>query len=168
MRRTLYLAGVLILGLSLTNGRSLLAQQASSSDTQQDQIKRYVEAFRSDVRTEKKAILTRAMQFTAEEDKVFWPIYNDYLAELSKLGDERLSIIKTYAENYQKVTDAMANDLAKRSIEVQKKRTALIEKTYDKVVKVLSAKRAVRFLQVENVLNQLIDIQVSAEVPLME
>ncbi len=92
------------------------------------------------------------------------------LYDLSSIGRifRLRGIIKTYADNYQQVTDAMANDLAKRSIEVQKKRTALIEKTYDKVVKVMPAKRAVRFLQVENVLNQLIDIQVSVEVPLME
>jgi hypothetical protein len=168
MKRLLFFAGAVILGLGFTPGRSLQAQQPAPGATQQDQIQRYVDAMRSDIRTEKKAILTRAMQFTPQEDTAFWPIYNNYLAEMGKLGDERLSIIKTYANNYQQMTDSMANDLAKRSIAVQKQRTALLEKTYEQVLKVMPAKRAVRFLQVENALNQLIDIQLTAEIPLME
>jgi hypothetical protein len=154
--------------MSLIHGRVLQAQQAPSADTQEKQLKAYADALRADVKTEKKALLTRAMQFTAEEDKVFWPLYNAYLAELAKIGDERIAIIKVYADNYQKMTNAIASDLAKRSIAVQKQRTALLEKYYDQIAKALTPIRAVRFLQIENSLNMLIDIQLAAEIPLME
>jgi phage terminase small subunit len=150
------------------NGLTLMAQQPAKSDTQEKQLKAYADALRADVKTEKKAILTKAMQFTPEEDKAFWPLYNEYLAELTKLGDERIAIIKVYAENYQKMTNAVAHDLAKRSLAVQKQRTALLEKYYDQMAKVMSPIRAARFLQIENALNMLIDIQVAAEIPLME
>jgi hypothetical protein len=167
MKKTLCLVSMLVLGLSLTTGITLMAQQASTGATQEQQMKAYADAMRSDVKTEKKAILTRAMQFTAEEDKVFWPLYNEYLAELTKLGDERISIIKTYAANYQKMTNAIATDLAKKSFAVQKGRTTLLEKYYDRIAKALTPIRAVRFIQIENSLNMLIDIQLAAEIPLM-
>jgi hypothetical protein len=168
MKRIICIVSLLVLGLSMTNGMTLMAQQASASETQEKQLKAYADALRSDVKTEKKAILTRAMQFTPEEDKAFWPLYNDYLAELTKLGDERISIIRLYADNYQKMTNAIASDLAKRSIAVQKSRTMLLEKYYQQVAKVMTPIRAARFLQIENTLNMLIDIQLASEIPLME
>jgi len=168
MKNTLCLVSVLVLGLSLMAGITLMAQQAPAGATQEQQMKAYTEALRMDVKTEKKAILTRAMQFTADEDKAFWPLYNEYLAELTQLGDERISIIKAYAENYQKMTNAVATDLAKRSFAVQKGRTALLEKYYSQIAKALTPIRAVRFIQIENSLNMLIDIQLAAEIPLME
>lgn len=168
MKRKFCLGVVLVWGMCLLMGMNLMAQQPASSETQEKQLKAYADALRADVKTEKKAILTRAMQFTPEEDKAFWPLYNAYLAELAKLGDERIAIIKTYAANYQKMIPAVAHDLAKRSFAVQKQKTVLLEKYYDQIAKVLSPIRAARFVQVENSLNMLIDIQMAAEIPLME
>jgi hypothetical protein len=168
MKKSLCLAAVLVLGVCLINGLTLVAQQPAAGDKAQPELKAYLDAIRTDLRTEKKAILTKAMQFTPEEDKAFWPLYNAYLVELTKLGDERLAIIKVYAQNADKMTNAVATDMAKRSIAVQKQKTALLEKYYDQIAKVISPIKAARFLQIENALNMLIDIQVVAEIPLIQ
>ena len=71
--------------------------QAPPVSKQQDQtlnLHAYAELLRSDVRTQKVAIITEVMGFTEAEDKAFWPIYRQYDAEMSKLGDERVSLIE--------------------------------------------------------------------------
>jgi hypothetical protein len=163
------------LGCLLAGGGTSLAQQPGSSasqktltDTQKGQILSYIEMLRSDVRTQKKAVLAKAMQFTETEAGAFWPIYSEYESKLATLGDERLDIIKTYAANWQQMTDKLAHDLAQRSLAVQKERTCLLKKYYKRIEKALSAKRAARFLQVENALNMVVDLQVAASLPLVQ
>jgi hypothetical protein len=65
------------------------------------QVDSYVELLRSDIRTEKQAILTQVMQFSDEQASVFWPIYREYDLELSKYADRRLALIKDYAANFE-------------------------------------------------------------------
>ena len=72
----------------------------------------YAELLRSDVRTQKVAIITEVMGFTETEDAAFWPIYREYDAEMAKLGDERVALIAEYASNYSSLTDAIAEKLA--------------------------------------------------------
>ncbi len=58
------------------------------------QVDSYVELLRSDIRTEKQAILTQVMQFSDEQASVFWPIYREYDLELSKYADRGRSVVQ--------------------------------------------------------------------------
>ena len=97
----------------------------------------------------------------------FWPIYREYDLELSKLNDERIAMIKEYAANYGTVTDALADSLARKAIDVDRRRAGLLEKYYDRVKASLSSRAAIRFLQVEHQLLLLIDLQIAAALPVV-
>ena len=53
------------------------------------------------------------MQFTEEEDAKFWPIYREYETQLAKINDDRIAVIKEYAVDYEKMTDDIADRLAR-------------------------------------------------------
>jgi hypothetical protein len=133
-----------------------------------EDIDAYIELLRSDVRTGKVAIITEAMDFTREESSVFWPIQRSYEAELSKILDERLSLIKDYARNYFSVTDEKAEELVKKSLKLEGKRTKLKKKYFKKLKKVIPATKAARFLQLENQIQRMIDLQISSQLPLIK
>src|SRR5213596_1917059 len=122
----------------------------------------YAELLRSDIRTQKIAILTEMMEFSEKEDAVFWPIYREYDAELSKLGDERVALIAEYAKAYDTLTDATADALATRALDLEARRQAVKAKYYARVRSALTPRTALRFLQVEHQLQLLIDLQISA------
>ena len=84
----------------------------------------YAELLRSDVRAEKVAILTEVMGFTEAEDAAFWPIYREYDVEMAKLGDERIALIADYAKEYATLTDALADRLATRALDLEARRQA--------------------------------------------
>ena len=92
----------------------------------------YVELLRSDVRSQKIAIITEMMQFTEDEDTKFWPVYREYEAELAKLNDERLALIKDYAASYATLTDDVADRLARGALDVEGRRHALKLKYYER------------------------------------
>jgi len=147
---------------------NVAAQTAPAADPRDANLTAYVELLRSDVRAQKAAILTELMEFTDTEDAAFWPIYREYDLERSKLNDERIGMIKEYAANYGAVSDALADSLARRAIDIDRRRTGLLEKYYDRVKESLSPRVAVRFLQVEHQMLLLVDLQIAAALPVVQ
>jgi hypothetical protein len=128
----------------------------------------YAELLRSDVRAQKVAILTEVMDFTEAEDAAFWPIYREYDLEMAKLGDERTALIADYARQYSTLTDTVAAALASRALQLETRRHELKANCYERVKGVLPARKALRFLQVEHQLMLLIDLQISASLPVVQ
>jgi hypothetical protein len=123
---------------------------------------------RSDIRARKVGIITEVMQFTDAEDAKFWPVYREYEAELAKINDDRFALIKEYAVTYDKMTDAVADRLAHGALDLETRRTALKAKYYDRFKSVMSARTAARFLQVENQILLLLDLQIAASLPIVQ
>ena len=140
----------------------------SERDTKSLNLTAYAELLRSDVRAEKVAILTEVMDFTEAEDKAFWPIHREYEAELATLGDERVALIAEYARSYETLTDAVAQTLATRALDLEAKRQAVKGKYYERFAKALSPRTSLRFLQVEQQLQLIIDLQISAALPIVK
>jgi hypothetical protein len=169
-RSTATLIVLLASGLA-GQGQSQPSQVPSRLNEQQTQtlnLSAYAELLRSDVQAQKIAILTEVMEFTEAEDKAFWPIYRDYNAEMAKLGDERVALIAEYARVYSQITDDAARSLATRAVDLDKRRTAALERCFTQVGTALSPKMALKFLQVEHQLLLIIDLQISASLPIVK
>ena len=135
---------------------------------QAQDVNSFVELLRKDIRAEKTAVLTATMEFTDAESEMFWPIYREYEHEAAKLGDLRIEIIRDYANSYESMTDEIAMDLVERSLKVREKGLALDKKYWKKLSKQLSPILAARFFQVNGQINDLIDLQIASEMPLIE
>ena len=140
-------------------------QSSAERDDKNLNLTAYAELLRSDVRAQKVAILTEVMGFTEAEDAAFWPIYRECDVEMSKLGDERLALIRDYAAKYPALTDADAATMAARALDLESKRDAARARCYEKVKSATSPRTALRFLQVEHQLQLLIDLQIAASLP---
>ena len=127
-----------------------------------------IEFARADVRKTREKFIDALMELSPEQEKIFNPIFKQYEGEFKKIGDERLSIILEFEKNYASMTDSKAKELAKRSIEVRKERLNLMEEYYNKFSKALDPIVAGRFLQLENYINLIVDIQIAEEVPLIK
>ena len=155
MKKTLLMN---VLGATL-----FLALFASSGPAQE--VDSYIEMLRSDIKTEKTAMITEVMQFSEEEASVFWPVYREFQFELDMLGDDYLAGIKEYAKNYETMTDEMATDLTERAIKVRKKRLDLQKDYFKKFSKLITPVRAARWTQLENQIGLLLELQVVSEIP---
>lgn len=140
----------------------LLASSLSAQSTET-----IIELLRSDLQSNKKAVVAESMELTSEQSDKFWPIYNEFQFEVTKLGDKKIAIIKEYAENYDQLTNEVAENLIDQSFDLEEDRLSLNKKYYKKVSKALDAKHAGKFIQLLNRMNMLIDIQLSAEIPLL-
>ena len=122
-----------------------------------------VELLRSDLKTEKKAILTAAMDFTPEQSEIFWPIYREYDLELSKLGDGLIALVKDYAANYEQMTDVKAKELTERSFKLEEQRLKLRQTYTKKFEKAMDTVTAARFAQVERQLVRISNVAIGGQ-----
>src|ERR1700761_9542933 len=139
-----------------------LGAVAQSQDANVDS---YIESVRADLHADKVAIITKAMNFNDKDAGVFWPIYKKYSYDLSKLDDQRVQLIKEYAQNYNTLTDAQAKDMADRIFKYQSARIDLKKKYFKEFNKQLPAVTVVKFYQLENRLDLLLDLQLASELP---
>jgi hypothetical protein len=162
IKKTIPVAVALVLAF----GVSMASAQADAAKQRAD-VDKLVELVRKDVRADKTDIVAKTMEFDAKEAAAFWPVYKQYEAEAKTLGDERLAVIQDLAEHYDSLNDAKAKGLLERSIAIEEKRVALQKKYAEEFMKVLPAKVVARFFQVDSRLNNLINLEVSAQIPLV-
>jgi hypothetical protein len=127
-----------------------------------------IELMRSDLRTEKMAVVTKAMQLTEAQSELFWPVYKEYETAMTKLNDERVSLIKDYAASYNAMTDENAKGLIDRAFKLQEARNKTLKKYVGKMGKAIDMKTAARWAQVEQALGSAIDLQIASELPLLQ
>jgi hypothetical protein len=142
------------------------AAASPGASARQKNIQEYINLLRADVRQQKAEMMGAVMLLSAEDATKFWPIYTDYDAELNKLNDQRVANIKEYARTYTQMTDEKADELIHNALSYRKQRSELLAKTYDRVKQALGAITAARFVQVEDQLLLIIDLQIASQLPL--
>lgn len=159
------------LGIALMAATGLWAQDTKVQDpsvSRELNTQAYTQLLRTDLRLKKEQIIKETMQLNEQQAAAFWPIYREYEAEQSKLGDEKLAIIVDYAQNFLTMTNEKADQLAQSVMLLDEKRMALREKYYGILKKSLPAILVVRFFQVENQIQLLVDLQIAANLPIIE
>jgi hypothetical protein len=136
-------------------------QSATISDTQMNML-------RKDIRSQKKQIVAQNMPLTDAESQKFWPVYDNYTADLVKINDQKYSLIKQYATNYGAMTDAQASVWAKQWLQVEEDVAELRIKYLPEFQKVLPGKKAALFEQVERRTQMMIDLQLASQMPLID
>ena len=171
MARVLFAVICTLLTSTTLVGQDSSKPAAPSPSTQlsnEDQnIRAYIELLRSDVQKSKAQIMGEVMHFDADDATKFWPIYKEFQSELAKLGDTLSALIKKYAENYESMTDEIADQLANQLLDIERDRTDLKRKYYQRFKVALDPITAARFLQVENQLERVVDLQIAAQLPVI-
>jgi hypothetical protein len=170
---------IMVMAWSLTHAAGALAQtnavsersveqSAAPADADTDKnLQAYIELLRSDVRQRKAEVMAEMMLLNAADAAKFWPIYKEYDAELNKLSDLRVANIEEYARTYSSITDDKADELIRKALSYRKQRSELLAKYYDRVKQQLGAITAARFIQVEDQLLLVIDLQIDSSLPIV-
>jgi hydroxylamine reductase (hybrid-cluster protein) len=148
--------------------RAQTGQQAGTPPGSQSQnIQAYIALLRLNVRQQKAEMLGEVMQLSAADAAKFWPIYEKYDEELAKLNDQRVANIQDYAKSYDQMTDQKADELIEKAMSYRKQRSELLAKYYGQVKQALGGITAARFVQVEDQLLLIIDLQIDSSLPVV-
>src|SRR5436305_6893650 len=92
--------------------------QAVTTSNEDLNLRAYTELLRSDLRKSKSQVVGQVMQFDTDQAAIFWPIYKQFEADLSKIGDRTATLVKKYTDNYEKMTNEVAEQMAKEFLSI--------------------------------------------------
>jgi hypothetical protein len=160
MRMQMVICVALVLLCASTSAQTANTSVKPLSDTD-------IQLLRSDLQSDKNQVIADTMPFTDAESTAFWPVYRDYARDQQVIGDDRVQLIKDYAKNYDSLDDNKARDMVQRMINIEDRTLNLREDYWPKFMKALGAKRAAKFYQVDNRITLIINVQLSANIPLI-
>lgn len=172
MKKTLVVL-CFVLGAVFILSPETMAQSGNSSTSQstaapQSGIDRDIQMLRQDLRSKKKQTIAANLQLTDTEATKFWPVYDQYVAELTKINDEKYAVIKEYADAWGNMKDDEALSLTRRALAVEEKVAQLRIKYFPIFSKVVSGSTVATFFQIERRVQALVDLQLSAQLPLVQ
>jgi len=136
----------------------------------QDKPANNLETTHEKLKADKKLIVAKYMELTDSEAKKFWPVYEEYQKDLQKLNERLGSLLQSYAAEYR--NNSLSDEKAKKLLDewlALDKDEANHRKSYaGKVLKALPAKKAARYLQIENEYRVLLKYDLAATVPLVQ
>jgi hypothetical protein len=144
------------------------AMMSANRALAQDSIDENIKLFRKDVRSVKKQIIAANMSLTDSEAQQFWPIYDQYTAELATITDSKYSLLKDYAQNYTTLTGEQAESYVKGRAAVEQSIMQLRLNYFPIFRKVLSAKSTALFFQLDWRLGLILDLQLASQTPLVD
>ena len=128
----------------------------------------YIELARDILKTEKKSAIAEGMELTDAEIAPFWELYNEYNSKLSQTQNQRVALIKNYAQNYESMTDDKADEIMQSYFKYQQDLTKLKKSYYSRFKKILPKVKAARYFQLENKIQAMVDAKLAMEIPLIE
>ena len=144
--------------LTLGAGSTVLAQ-----DKPADNTALVLEKLKAD----KKLLVGDNMGLTETEAKAFWPVYDAYQADLGKLNQRTIAMVKTYAASYKSMTDVVAKSLLDEAIAIERDRVALLTSYRPKFGAVLSPIKEARYYQIENKIRAILNYEMADAIPLV-
>lgn len=138
-----------------------MAQTAVTTDT---------EILRQKIKADKKMVIAQDLSLTDAEGAAFWPVYDAYQEDLEKINQRLAVTIMAYADAYNKglVTNEMAAKLLDEALAVDTAEAKLKADIVPRILAVLPAMKAVRYIQIENKIRAGVRYELAANIPLVE
>ena len=129
-----------------------------------------MDILRQKVKADKKLVVAENLQLTDAEGAKFWPVYDAYQKELQQINERLTAVILAYADAYKKgaVTDATAKKLIEDAAAVDDAEATLKRTSLPKILAVLPAAKAARYVQIENKIRAVIRYELAAGIPLVQ
>jgi hypothetical protein len=153
----------LVTALAITAGLAApaIAQTTSTGN---------MEILRQKMRADKKLLVAQNLKLTDAEGAAFWPVYDAYQKDIEQLNQRMTKVILAYADAYNKgpVTNEAAKKLLDEALQIDEAETTLKSASAKKVLAVLPASKAARYVQIENKIRAAVRYELAAGIPLVE
>lgn len=153
-----------------TGTLALLALLAGVTAGAQEQIANNMDILRAKIAADKKLIIADNLVLTESQAAAFWPIYDEYQAELRALNQRTATLVRNYADAYNagNVAEEKAEQLLDEVLAIDKAKVDLQKKYAKRLDGVIPTIERVRYLQMEHKVRALIDYDLAANIPLIE
>jgi len=152
--------------LALTAGMLLMGTAAAQAQTQSPNLNDDTQMLLSQIQADKAAVVLKSLELTDPEARAFTPVYDEYQKERKEIAQRQIAELNKFASNYGSMTDKAAGEILKNWFKIQEDKNDLVKKYAKKFEHVLPKTKVLRFVQVENKLETVVDLQAARVIPL--
>jgi len=168
MKLTTCIAAALASSLALSAAHAQTPVTAASFKSTRNLTPADLSSLRTELKSSKKQITAETLRLTADEATKFWPVYDEYAAELTKLKDTRYALVAEYVNGFGKYTDAQAATFIQKWVDADVAEDQLRAKYVPRVAKVLPGIKSATFFQIDRRLNMAISLQIASQLPILQ
>ena len=128
----------------------------------------YLQQLRTDIQSDRQALVAASLGLTDEEGEAFWPVYRDYRNDMAKVGDRMQLLIQEYSKIWDSATDVQAKTMVDQMLDIQRDELKVRKSHLSKFRKVLPEVKVARFLQIENKIDAIVKLGFVDSIPLIE
>ena len=153
----------LMTAVAMMTGFTALALAQTSGTTNMDILRQKIKA-------DKKLVVAENLKLTDAEGATFWPVYDAYQKDLQQINQRLTAVILAYADAYNKgpVTNDAAKKLLDEALAVDEAEAKLKSTSAPRILAVLPATKAARYIQIENKIRAVVRYELAAGIPLVE
>ena len=160
---------VSIAGLWLLTGIGASAQAVAQQESTTHAISNQdLDLLRKDLRSKRKQLIAANLKLTDTEAAKFWPVYDQYIAELISINDRKFALIQEYADNWGKLTNDQSLLFIRNWLDMDIEIAQLRQKYVPMVAKILDGKKTATFFQMDRRIAMMLELQVSSQIPLVQ
>ena len=157
-----------MMAASQTAGAQTAAAPAASDKDPHVISSQDLAMLRKDIRSQKKQLMARNLTLSDTDATKFWPIYDQYTAELTKINDKKYSTIQEFADHFGSMTDAKATTLIQQWLDVDTAVTQLRAKYLPIVTKAIGGRNGASWAQLDRRIQMMVDLQLASRTPLVQ
>ncbi len=157
----------IVFALILSAFAPVTASNAQTSEAEPDPVTAALEIGRSVLNAERQVVIADALPLTREEGERFWPLYRDYHEQAGHIMGRRLELIRSFAENYDRLSADQAERLIADVLKNDEAEIRLKKKYLGRFKKVLPTDKLLTYYQLENKIDTYVRARLVEQVPLL-
>lgn len=127
-----------------------------------------IELNRLALQRQRNELVNQFMNLNLKEVGAFFPVYEAYRTEMGKIGDRTQRLIIDYAKNQDNLSDQKALAMLDESLKIKEAELELRRKYVEEFKKVIPPKKVVRFFQVDNKFDAIVNYNLAGSIPLIQ
>lgn len=158
------IVAVLAMAVSAVASSAEPAAAPAAARPTQEQV---VAQFKQDLAAKRADVMAKGLTLSAEQAAKFWPLFEEYQKEQNASIDAQIKATEDYSRNFAGLTDAQAVEYVNALLARDAAAHDLRVKWLAKFQTVVPPKVAARAIQIDRRLSQVMQVQVSSQIPLI-
>ena len=140
----------------------MVAAQSASDDSLDETYAMVVEFMDA----ERDMVLEAELDLSRRQGNRFWPIYEEYRADIAAIQERYAELVSVFAENYSDLSDELARELIGDYLAIESDLIEVRQRYVPQFLGAIPAAKLARFYQVENKIDTVAGLELALQIPL--
>ena len=127
----------------------------------------YIEGLKKDIWGTYREIVKQNLTLTEDQSKVFWPLFDEFVAAHNPIFENRVKNTEEYMMNYYGLDEETAKDLINKAVKLEQDRLKMKTEYINKMLEKLPATVVGKIFRIDARVSTLVDLVRMSAIPMV-